>query len=81
MLDKIQKKQRTVVLAIISNTYMSIQMTTNSNIGISIYTKKKYLFFTCSEYCIANAHVYRIQKMIIHLFSKFRKSNKIDNYS
>ena len=83
MLDiKIQKKHYyLVVLAIISNTYMSIQMTTNSNIGISIYTKKTYLFFTCSEYCIANAHVYRIQKMIIHLFSKFRKSNKIDNYS
>ena len=44
MLDKIQKKQRTVVLAIISNTYMSIQMTTNSNLGISIYTKKHIYF-------------------------------------
>ena len=44
MLDKIQKKQRTVVLAIISNRYRSIQMTTNSNIGISIYTKKPIYF-------------------------------------
>ena len=44
MLDKIQKKNYLVVLAIISNTYMSIQMTTNSNIGISIYTKKHIYF-------------------------------------
>ena len=44
MLDEIQKKQRTVALAIISNTYRSIQMTTNSNIGISIYTKKNIYF-------------------------------------
>ena len=63
MLDKIQKKQRTVVLAIISNTYRSIQMTTNSNIGISIYTKK-HLFFTCSEYCIANAN---------NMYTEYRK--------
>ena len=46
MLDEIQKKQRTVALAIISNTYRSIQMTTNSNIGISIYTKKKHIYFS-----------------------------------
>ena len=64
MLDEIQKKNYLVVLAIISNTYMSIQMTTNSNIGISIYTKKTHLFFTCSEYCIANAN---------NMYTEYRK--------
>ena len=43
---------------------MSIQMTTNSNIGISIYTKKTYLLSTCSEYCIANAN---------NMYTEYRK--------